>query len=183
MQANAQVTKLELTEDPKLRNQLITLYAKCRGFGYACKLIEQSPERDMVSWSAQNGFSEEALMTFRDMHLLALKCNEFGLSIVLKVCSCVRNLVVGKQVHSVVVVGGFEPDVFVLNTLVVMYAKCEEFSDSKRLFDVIEERNVVTWNALISCYVQSDFCDEALVLFQEMVKGGVLPMSLLCRVC
>ncbi|KAM1917958.1 hypothetical protein ACFX13_037499 [Malus domestica] len=70
---------------------------------------------------------------------------------------------------------GFEFDEFVANTLVVMYAKCREFGDSRRLFDAIPERNVVSWSALFSCYVRSDFHGESMDLFQEMILSGVRP--------
>ncbi|KAL6992515.1 hypothetical protein U1Q18_010625, partial [Sarracenia purpurea var. burkii] len=122
-----------------------------------------------------NGLAEEALLAFREMHVLGVKCNEFTFPSVLKACSTARDLMRGKQIHGIVVVTGFESDVFVANTLVVLYAKCGEFSDSRRLFDEIPERNVVSWNALFSCYVQSDFFEEALGLFQEMVFSGTNP--------
>ncbi|CBI30601.3 unnamed protein product, partial [Vitis vinifera] len=157
LQIHAHITKSGLSDDPSIRNHLINLYSKCRNFGYARKLVDESSEPDLVSWSAlisgyaQNGLGGGALMAFHEMHLLGVKCNEFTFSSVLKACSIVKDLRIGKQVHGVVVVSGFEGDVFVANTLVVMYAKCDEFLDSKRLFDEIPERNVVSWNALFSC--------------------------------
>ena len=181
LQIHAHITKSGLSDDPSIRNHLINLYSKCRNFGYARKLVDESSEPDLVSWSAlisgyaQNGLGGGALMAFHEMHLLGVKCNEFTFSSVLKACSIVKDLRIGKQVHGVVVVSGFEGDVFVANTLVVMYAKCDEFLDSKRLFDEIPERNVVSWNALFSCYVQIDFCGEAVGLFYEMVLSGIKP--------
>ncbi|RVW95773.1 Pentatricopeptide repeat-containing protein [Vitis vinifera] len=143
LQIHAHITKSGLFDDPSIRNHLINLYSKCRSFGYARKLVDESSEPDLVSWSAlisgyaQNGLGGGALMAFHEMHLLGVKCNEFTFSSVLKACSIVKDLRIGKQVHGVVVVSGFEGDVFVANTLVVMYAKCDEFLDSKRLFDEI----------------------------------------------
>ncbi|KAK9268255.1 hypothetical protein L1049_010698 [Liquidambar formosana] len=181
MQVHAHITKSGLSEDPKIRNHIINLYSKCRVFGYARKLLEESPEPDLVSWSslisgyAQSGLGEEALLAFLEMHLLGVKCNEFTFPSVLKACSIIKDLRVGMQVHGIVVVTGFESDEFVANTLVVLYAKCSKFTDSRRLFDEIPDRNVVSWNALFSCYVQSDYCGEAVSLFQEMVSSGIKP--------
>ncbi|KAA8519750.1 hypothetical protein F0562_014006 [Nyssa sinensis] len=181
LQIHGHITKIGLSGDTKLRNHLVSLYSKCRTFGYARKLIEESSEPDLVSWSAlvsgysQNGLGEEALSAFREMHLLGIKSNEFTFPSVLKACSITKDLNRGKAVHGIVVVSGFEYDVFVANTLVVMYAKCGELADSRRLFDDIPERNVVSWNALFSCYVQSNFCGEAVSLFQEMVSSGIQP--------
>ncbi|GAU14842.1 hypothetical protein TSUD_50540 [Trifolium subterraneum] len=93
----------------------------------------------------------------------------------------------GKKVHAMTVVSGFESDPFVSNTLVVMYAKCGQFGDSKNLFGMIVDPNVVSWNALFSCHVQSDFLAEAVDLFKQMVASEVRPnefsLSIILNAC
>ncbi|EOY28177.1 hypothetical protein QUC31_012891 [Theobroma cacao] len=181
MQIHAITIKFGSTKDPKSRNLLISLYAKCKLFRYARKLVDESPEPDLVSWSAlisgyaQNGFGKEAILAFYEMHLLGVRCNDFTFPSVLKACTFTRDLELGRQIHAVVVVTGFECDEYVANSLVVMYAKCGEFGDSRRLFEDMPERSVVSWNALLSCYVQSDYCGEAVELFHEMVSSGIKP--------
>ncbi|XVF27601.1 hypothetical protein REPUB_Repub14bG0122300 [Reevesia pubescens] len=181
MQTHTHLIKFGPTKDSKSRNLLINLYAKCKLFGYARKLVDESPEPDLVSWSAlisgyaQNGFGKEAILVFREMHLLGVKCNEFTFPSVLKACTFTKDLELGKQVHGVVVVSGFESDEYVANSLVVMYAKCGEFGDSRRLFEDIPQRSVVSWNALFSCFVQSDYSGEAVELFHEMILSGIRP--------
>ncbi|XP_008225136.1 PREDICTED: pentatricopeptide repeat-containing protein At5g04780-like [Prunus mume] len=181
MEVHAHIIRCGCSGDQSLRNHLINLYSKCRFFRHARKLVDESTEPDLVSWSAlisgyaQNGLGKEALSAFREMHSLGVKCNEFTFPSVLKACSITRDSVLGKQVHGIALLTGFESDEFVANTLVVMYAKCGEFGDSRRLFDAIPERNVVSWNALFSCYVQSDSYGEAMDLFQEMILSGVRP--------
>lgn len=175
------LTKLGLSQDPKFRIHLITVYSKCQRFRCARKLLDQSPEPELVSWSslisgyAQNGHGLEAVSCFHEMHKLGLKCNEFTFPSVLKSCSITKNLSMGKQVHGIVVVTGFDSDEFVANTLVVLYAKCGDFCDSRRLFVSIRERSVVSWNALISSYVQGSFFLEAVDMFDEMISSGVRP--------
>ncbi|KAB2025573.1 hypothetical protein ES319_D06G158900v1, partial [Gossypium barbadense] len=69
------------------------------------------------------------------------------------------------------VVNGFESNEYVGNSLVVLYTKC-----GKVVFlSPIPERSVVSWNALFSCYVQSDYLGEAVELFHEMVLSGIRP--------
>ncbi|KAK4366809.1 hypothetical protein RND71_014689 [Anisodus tanguticus] len=109
------------------------------------------------------------------MHSLGLKCNEFTFPSVLKACFIEKELFLGKQLHGVVVVTGFDSDVFVANTLVVMYAKCGELVDSRMLFEEIPERNVVSWNVLFSCYTQNDYFCEAMCMFRDMIDSGVRP--------
>ncbi|XP_009794124.1 pentatricopeptide repeat-containing protein At4g14850-like [Nicotiana sylvestris] len=181
LQIQTHLTKIGLSNDSKHRNHLINLYSKCGAFDYAWKLLDESPEPDLVSWSslisgyAKNGFGKDAIWAFFKMHSLGLKCNEFTFPSVLKACSIGKELFLGKQIHGIVVVTGFESDVFVANTLVVMYAKCSELLDSRMLFEEIPERNVVSWNALFSCYTQNDFFSEAMCMFGDMIVSGVRP--------
>ncbi|KAL0426978.1 UNVERIFIED_CONTAM: putative pentatricopeptide repeat-containing protein, mitochondrial [Sesamum latifolium] len=125
LQIHAHLIKLRLSHDPKHRNHLINLYSKCKVFSDARKLIEECHEPDLVSWSslisgyAQNGLGEEALLAFREMHVLGVKCNEFTFPSVLKACSNTKNFMLGTQVHGIIMVTGFESDVFVANTLVI----------------------------------------------------------------
>lgn len=191
--AHAHLAKLGFSDDPKLRIHLITLYSKCREFGYAHKLLDKCSEPDLVSWSAlisgysQNGLAKEAISAFREFHRLDLKCNEFTFPSVLKSCSIAGNLVLGKQVHGAVTVTGFGSDEFVANSLVVMYAKCGAFQDSRRIFYSIPDRNVVSWNALISCYVQDNKFEKGVHMFDEMILSGVKPsefsMSSILNAC
>ncbi|CAI9101892.1 OLC1v1000046C1 [Oldenlandia corymbosa var. corymbosa] len=181
LKIHALLTKIGLNQDSNHRNHLISLYSKCRLFAYARKLVDESPEPDLVSWASllsgfvQNGYGKEALLAFQEMHGLGIRFNEFSFPSVLKACSTTKDIVLGKVVHGIVVITGFERDVFVANTLVVMYTKCGEFRESRRLFDEIPERNVISWNALCSSYIRNDFFEEALGLFQEMAVSGIRP--------
>ncbi|XP_060182033.1 pentatricopeptide repeat-containing protein At1g50270-like [Lycium barbarum] len=47
--------------------------------------------------------------------------------------------------------------------------------DARQLFDEIPERNVVTWNALISSYTHNNRFREAIDVFREMLAFGAKP--------
>lgn len=112
---------------------------------------------------------KEVFLVFREMYLLGIRCNEFGLLSVFKVCLIREDLIFGRQIYGVVLVSGFGVDVFVANILVVVYVKCGEFEGVRRVFDEIQERSVVSWNVLFFCYVQGNFFVEVIGLFDEMV--------------
>ncbi|CAI0468769.1 unnamed protein product [Linum tenue] len=181
MEVHAHLIILGLHQDARLRNLVVNVYSKCRCFGYARKLLDESPEPDLISWSAlisgysQNGLGQEAISAFREMHSLGVKCNEFAFPSVFKACTLTNDFRLGKQVHGTVVVTGFENDEFVLNSMVVLYAKCGEIADSTRIFDAIPRRTVVSWNALLNCYVQRDSFGEAVELFQDMIVSQTQP--------
>ncbi|KAL6201415.1 hypothetical protein ACLB2K_025129 [Fragaria x ananassa] len=108
MEVHAHLIRLGLSQDSSFRNHLINLYAKSRFFGHARKLVDESPEPDLVAWSAlvsgyaQNGLGREAISDFREMFGLVVKCNEFTFPSVLKACSSCKDLRLEMQVHAVI---------------------------------------------------------------------------------
>eukprot|EP00253_Pinus_taeda_P010633 PITA_10633 len=54
-----------------------------------------------------------------------------------------------------------------------MYAKCGSIEFAQRWFDKISNKNVVSWNIMISGYVQNGLAIEALILFRNMVVENV----------
>src|SRR6202041_1543521 len=54
--------------------------------------------------------------------------------------------------------------------LLNMYAKCGSIDDARSVFDNMESRNVVSWNAMIAGYAQTGNGKDALELFKQMEK-------------
>ncbi|KAF8411686.1 hypothetical protein HHK36_004244 [Tetracentron sinense] len=53
-------------------------------------------------------------------------------------------------------------------SLISMYAKCHDIVDSRRVFDEMPDRNVVTWNAMIGGYLRNGDMRSASFLFEQM---------------
>lgn len=68
---------------------------------------------------------------------------------------------------------------YLSNSLVNLYAKCGDLFHAKRVFDNIQDKDVVSWNCLINGYSQQDLTGSSLVmeLFQRMQAENVLPNS------
>jgi pentatricopeptide repeat protein len=81
----------------------------------------------------------------------------------------------GRQFHAHVITTGFESNAIVGSALVDMYSKSGSRADARRVFDRLPERDAVVWNTMISGYSQNDYCDEALKLFSQMLRGGMKP--------
>eukprot|EP00250_Pteridium_aquilinum_P035727 c9868_g1_i1 orf=2-316(+) len=56
-----------------------------------------------------------------------------------------------------------------------MYAKCGLLMEAHEVFHEVSTRNVVSWTALISGYVEHGFANEALHCFEQMRLDGVPP--------
>lgn len=56
---------------------------------------------------------------------------------------------------------------YVWNALVDMYAKCGQVEQARWLFDRMVNKNVVSWNLMISGYLKHGKPDECIGLFRE----------------
>ncbi|KAA8514873.1 hypothetical protein F0562_018052 [Nyssa sinensis] len=81
----------------------------------------------------------------------------------------------GEKVHSIAIRNGYETLVFVQNTLVHMYAACGHAESAHKLFQLMPERNLVTWNSVINGFALNGRPNEALTLYREMGLEGVEP--------
>ncbi|XP_057845150.2 pentatricopeptide repeat-containing protein At3g12770-like [Cryptomeria japonica] len=160
---------------------LVDMYAKCRSIDKALELFERMPQRNVVSWNAmiagytQNGFVEKALETFKQMPLSGVKPNSTSFASILPACAKMGALSQGMGIHHSIMEGGFLSDVTVGNALVDMYAKCGSIDKARVLFDRVPQRNVVSWNAMITGYAQNGFCKDALNIFELMKHSGTYP--------
>eukprot|EP01018_Ginkgo_biloba_P034626 Gb_37254 [translate_table: standard] len=162
-------------------NAMIAGYIQNGHVADALKLFKKMPNQDVVSWTtmiagyAQNGHGEEAFKLFRQMQLAGVKPNLQTFAIVLPACANLAALEQGKEVHEVIIRSGFHSDIFVGSALVDMYAKCGTIEFARTSFDKMNQRDVVSWSAMILGYAMHGCAKEALQLFQKMQHSGTKP--------
>eukprot|EP01018_Ginkgo_biloba_P026598 Gb_12372 [translate_table: standard] len=160
---------------------LIDMYAKCGCTENARNVFDKMYRKDVVLWTAmiagyvQNGHANQALTLFYEMQLTEVKPNSVTITNVLPACAQLGALQQGRRIHDLVIRSGFDSDLSVANSLVAMYAKCRTIEDARQVFDKIPRRDVVSWTAMITGYVQSGHASEALILFNQMQLAGVVP--------
>lgn len=145
----------------------------------ACKLFERIPERSVASWNAMiagymlNEHANVATKLFAQMLLQGIKPDSVTIGSVLPAFPRSSDLRQGKQIHGYIVRNGFDKDVVVGTGLIDMYAKCGRIEIARYIFDKLCQRNVVTWSAMITGYVQNGHAYEALTLFMDMEMQGI----------
>lgn len=100
------------------------------------------------------------------------------LPLVLKSCTGLSSLRLGRQVHGVVVINGFSVDLPNSNALITMYGKCGDLGVARKVFDEMPERNEVSWSALMAGYGVHGKFGEVFGLFERMVEDGQKPDGL-----
>jgi pentatricopeptide repeat protein len=94
------------------------------------------------------------------------KCNM--LKVVLNACASIVALEEANCVHHQIIECGWDSDVYVVNSLVDMYAKCGSMEDAWRVFNKMPSHNMVTSTAVIVGHVKCGEEQKALELFQQM---------------
>ncbi|KAK2657845.1 hypothetical protein Ddye_010897 [Dipteronia dyeriana] len=68
---------------------------------------------------------------------------------------------------------GLIGDVFVGNALIAMYGKCELIEEMLKVFEVMRERNLVSWNSIVCGFSVNGFSHESFNFFLEMMSCDV----------
>ncbi|KAI6680551.1 hypothetical protein NL676_034432 [Syzygium grande] len=169
--------------DMFVASSVIKFYAENGCIADARDVFDKMPHKDCVLWNVmlngylKNGDSQNAVGVFLDMRKGEIKPNSVTFAGILSVCALEGMIGLGAQLHSLAFRCGLESDSPVANTLLAMYSKCRCLNEARKLFDLMLRHDVVTWNALISGYVQNGLMDEALLSFIEMLNHGVKPDS------
>ncbi|CBI25024.3 hypothetical protein VitviT2T_019847 [Vitis vinifera] len=160
---------------------LLDVYAKCGLVKDANLVFECMPERSDVTWSSmvagyvQNELYEEALVLFHRAQAMGLEHNQFTISSALSACAARAALIEGKQVQAVSCKTGIGSNIFVISSLIDMYAKCGIIEEAYTVFSSVEEKNVVLWNAILSGFSRHVRSLEAMIYFEKMQQMGICP--------
>ncbi|CAA0829273.1 Pentatricopeptide repeat-containing protein [Striga hermonthica] len=162
-------------------NAVLDFYARV-GFLDECFMIfDEMGSRDVVSWNSLIagcvgfGHHKTAAICVQNMVLDGFDPDIYTYSCLLRVCGDLPAAEWGRQTHCRIVKPGMDFNVVVGSALVDMYAKCGRMGDARKIFDILPNKNMITWNTMISGYARHGFGKEALDIYDIMLKNGVKP--------
>ncbi|CAF1867112.1 unnamed protein product [Brassica napus] len=163
-------------------NFLIPKAVELGDFTYASSLFSATEEPNHYSYNFMirgltNTWHDHgaALSLYRRMKYSELKPDNFTYNFVFVACGNLPEIGVGRSVHSSLFKVGLERDEHVNHSLTTMYAKCGYIDRARKVFDEITERDMVSWNSMISGYLLAGCSKDAVGLFREMEEEGVEP--------
>lgn len=180
-QAHTQVIENRLEQHPSIQNPLVQLYAKCRAIDDALNLFVDMHHLSTVSWNVmisaylREGQGEEALQLFDSMQHKGITPTKVTYICMLSACVNEGSLVIGKLLHARISASRFQADVVVCTALLNMYGRCGSMEDACRTFYCIEDRDVISWNAMIEAYHDHGLYKESFALSSQMQAEGVMP--------
>ncbi|KAF8405031.1 hypothetical protein HHK36_009927 [Tetracentron sinense] len=164
-----------------IQTALVDMYAKTGHMGTSCLLLDKIPQPDLVSWNALlsgyslNGLNHKAFEVFQKICDVGLKPNVSTLASIIPICTRLGSLDIGRSLHGFAVKSGLFLDQSLIPALISMYGGCGNLSIARKLFELLPEKNVVTWNAMISAYTQNGKSNEAFEMFWLMIQANMHP--------
>ncbi|CAL5359333.1 unnamed protein product [Camellia sinensis] len=158
-------------------NSLISLYSQCGDIEAAETVFRGMVHKDVISWNsmidgfASNGMIFETFDVLHEMQLAgSIQPNTVTVVTLLPLCAELILLREGRSVHGFAVRRSMDSDLLVVNSLMDMYLKCNKVNAAENLFNVMPDRDLVSWNTVISGYSQNGLSREAQTLFKELLS-------------
>lgn len=144
------------------------------------QIIYYSHKPNAFSWSiairylCQHGQFKETFSLYIQQQRLGLYPSSFAFSSALKACARGEFKIGGLSVHAQVYKFGFCDCVYVQTALVDLYSKLGDLDNAQKVFDKMVEKNVVSWNSLLSGHLKTGNLIEARRVFNGMPKKDVI---------
>ncbi|XP_020110943.1 pentatricopeptide repeat-containing protein At5g16860 [Ananas comosus] len=170
-------------------NSLLAMYARCGALDEARRVFNEivvGGIDDLISWNSmvaafvKGGNPRLALELFADMaSKIPNKAFEnrrsdvISLVNILPACASLRAYTQAKEIHGYAIRNLLFSDIFVGNAIIDVYAKCGVMEGACKVFNTMEVKDVVSWNAMVTGYSQNGNFDDALELFEKMREDNI----------
>ncbi|KMZ65505.1 Pentatricopeptide repeat-containing protein [Zostera marina] len=180
-------------QDTILATKLISQYSQLHGISslpFARRIFDGIKNKDVFLWNvmircyATFGHSSQATTLYDQMVQIGTRPNCHTYTFVLKACSSPAANTGGdfgrrkNAIHSRIFKCGLDSNLYVSNSLLSFYAKLGDLISARKLFDKITDKDLVTWNSMITSYRPGQSTDaqlhEALILFHRMLQSDTI---------
>ncbi|XP_020577401.1 pentatricopeptide repeat-containing protein At4g22760-like [Phalaenopsis equestris] len=164
---------------------MISGYSRCGDVASSENLFKTMNTKDIFSWNAmiscyaQNGFSKDAIQLFNRMRKpdTNVTPDEMTFSSVISACSQLGELRFGMWIETHISSIGIEMDDHLRTAFIDLYSKCGGMDQALKHYHHLRKKDLVSYSAMILGFGINGRCDEAISLFNEMVKSRIVPNS------
>ncbi|GER43493.1 pentatricopeptide repeat-containing protein [Striga asiatica] len=185
-QLHAHLILTSAAGDNYLASKLMAFYSRTHNLRDARHVFDQIPHKNIFTCNAiliahtVNHRHAEALELFtafvsRDSRdLESVRPDGYTFSCVLKAAAEVAagGPLLARLIHCCVIKHGLDWDVFVNNGLLTYYSRCADFMSAQAVFDEMPQRDLVSWNSMISGYSQAGFYEECKDLYRTILRSN-----------
>ncbi|KAH7287280.1 hypothetical protein KP509_32G048400 [Ceratopteris richardii] len=174
-----------IQEDDILATALVDAYVKCGLLSKAQEIFDELPAKNIVTWNALiGGYAEAGCKDLVIEYLEHMQLEGFTPDVFTFVTMMKSRLEgMALELHSETARMGFlEKDLVAGNALVGMYIRCGFLTRAQEVFVSLPLKDVISWNVLLSGYLEKGYGEETLRILEQMQLQGVSPnrISLIC---
>lgn len=173
-----------LESDVSVGTALINMYAKCQNLKSARRLFDELPKHNIEYWNAMIhayidcGHAREALKQLDEIKSRKLRVDEVTILGLIMACRDAGELHHGSLIHSIVEDHDFFKGSLLLgNALIDMYAKCGSTAKARSVFNMMPQKDVISWTSMIVGHAINGEGDKSLTTFKQMCAEKFVPNS------
>ncbi|XP_022716711.1 pentatricopeptide repeat-containing protein At5g66520-like [Durio zibethinus] len=188
-QAHAHLIKTNTPLSLLPPSRIASVCALSPDFSYARRLLTHFPQSQVVIWNsclkslAESESPSKAILLFSRLRECDVVPDSFTCAFVLKACTALLDDKNGKCVHGVVEKLGFKWNLVLQNMILNIYGLCGEMGTARLLFDNMPQRDVVSWNVMITHLVKSGDFEGAYGFFSRMPERNVRSWTMMISGC
>ncbi|CAK7336062.1 unnamed protein product [Dovyalis caffra] len=133
----------------------------------------------LISLSKQ-GKLKEAREFLKQMEDAGISVSPRSYRCLFEACRKSKSLLDGRLIHELVQRTMKSPSVFFENSLLWMFCECGSLVEAHKVFDKMRERDLFSWNTIISAYAENGVFDKAICLFSNMLELETKPNGSTC---
>lgn len=175
------ILKQGFESDVVVGSATIDMYANCGATREAKHVFEIMLDGGINIWNSMivgyssNGDLDSAFEVFRRMWDYNIRPNSITLMSIVPICVKVGSVRLGKEIHGYATRSGLGTVISVQNSTIDMYCKCGCLELGLKAFNKMREKNIVTYNTMISALGIHGCGNEAFTLFEEMKATRINP--------
>lgn len=170
-----QIVRIDFYADESLAIGLIDMYAKCGHLEEAVNLFHRLSLKSLLAWTAiisghiQHGCVPSAFEYLCKMEQDGVEADETLLMCLLKTCNSSQEL---NSMQEKIKQSGYISHLGIGNSLIDMHSKTGSLVEAREVFDGLSRKDIISWNSMITGYVEHDLVVPAFELFKKMRKQG-----------
>ncbi|XP_010240913.1 PREDICTED: pentatricopeptide repeat-containing protein At2g36980, mitochondrial [Nelumbo nucifera] len=159
---------------------LLFAFVKCSQFDRAREVFDKMPSRSEVAWNmlmagyARAGDIQLSMVLFKEMQEAACEPDLWTFTTLMNACAELPQSCYGRMMHGFILKSGWISSVEANNSVLSFYAKVSCQDDAFKVFESIDARTQVSWNAMIDALMKVGDVNEALAIFRKSPEKNVI---------
>ncbi|KAL8530467.1 hypothetical protein ACS0TY_007491 [Phlomoides rotata] len=174
------VIRRELS-DLLIQNTIVDVYGECGEINYSRNVFESIEIKNVVSWTSMidcyvhNRLAVEALELSSLMVREGVELDSIAILSILSAAANLSALGKGKEIHAFLIRRSLHLEESFASSLVDMYESCGAVDNSFKVFDFVNDKDLVLYTSMMKAYGMHGQGTNAIKVFRKMENENIIP--------